>query len=116
MNARQSTFVSIVIASLAAAFAGSARGQEAPTGPTRAEVKALVLEARDNGELMPAGEVPVPFAAAKSIRARSDVKAEVIPATRRRGAHARGNARPRDPASEPVLPSGSVRRRYTAGR
>jgi len=104
MNARQSTFLSIVIASIAAAFTGSARGQEVPAGPTRAEVQALVLQARHDGELMPAGEVPAPSAAAKSIRARSDVKAEVIQA-RVDGALMPAGERSTldDPASEPVL-------------
>ena len=104
MNARQSTFLSIVIASVAAACAGSARGQELPAGPTRAEVKALVLQARHNGELMPAGEVPAPSSVAKSIRSRSDVQAAVLQA------RAEGELMPAgerstldDPASEPVL-------------
>jgi hypothetical protein len=75
MNATRSFLLTITAASLALASAGTARAAENSDAPTRAEVKALVLQASAEGRLMPAGEVPFPFTVARGTAERADVKA-----------------------------------------
>ena len=79
MNAKQVFRFSIVAVALAAAapFA-AAQGQS----PTRAEVKAGVLQARARGELVPPGQAVQPFAVQSTgmQRSREDVRQEVLQA------------------------------------
>jgi hypothetical protein len=57
--------LSILTVTLAlASSAGQALAADPSSSPTRAEVKASVLEARARGQLMPAGEASQPFAVA----------------------------------------------------
>ena len=60
MNPKHTLLLSLIAAALAAT-ASSALAAE-PAGPSRAEVKAAVLEARAHGQLRPAGEATQPFA------------------------------------------------------
>ncbi|MBA2673318.1 DUF4148 domain-containing protein [Ramlibacter sp.] len=80
MIARPSLVLSIVITSLAWAWAGPALASERDSGPTRADVKAAVIEARADGELMPAGERSFVVATGRGTGVRADVKAAVLQA------------------------------------
>jgi hypothetical protein len=80
MIARPSLVLSIVVTSLASAWAGAALASEADSGRTRAEIQAEVLEARARGELMPAGERSFVVAAGRGTAVRADVKAAVLQA------------------------------------
>jgi hypothetical protein len=79
MNAKQIFRFSIVAVALAAA-APYAAAQGA--SPTRADVKASVLEARARGALIPAGEATHPVNAATFVaqRTRADARREVLQA------------------------------------
>ena len=60
MSPKHTFYLSLIAAALAVT-ASSALAAE-PAGPSRAEVKAAVLEARANGQLRPAGEATQPLA------------------------------------------------------
>ena len=79
MNAKQMFVASVMVASIAAAWAPTAH---ADSGLTRADVKAQVLQARAQGLLRPAGEAVEPFSAITSgqTRSREQVRAEVLQA------------------------------------
>ena len=79
MNARQMLVASVMVASIAAAWAPTAH---ADSGFTRSEVKAQVLQARAQGALRRAGEAVEPFSAITSgpARSRDEVRAEVLQA------------------------------------
>ena len=75
--------LSILTVTLAVvASAGQAFAASDDAGPTRAEVKASVLEARAHGQLRPAGEATEPLAAAPAGPARSyrEVRQETLEA------------------------------------
>ena len=61
MSSKQVLCLSLLAAALAVT-AGNALAADPAAGPSRAEVKAAVLEARANGQLRPAGEATQPFA------------------------------------------------------
>ena len=110
MHTHRSIYLSIVAASLACAFAGTTPAAEPAKGPTRAEVKALVLQARANDTLMPAGEVPIPFAAFSPTRSRAEVKAEVMRARANDELIAAGERiNGYEPASEPTQVANKAR-------
>ena len=80
MSAKYFLSVSIVAALAATASVALAAGE---TGsPSRAEVKAAVLQARASGELKPAGEASEPFTAATgdSTLSRRQVRADTLQA------------------------------------
>ncbi len=63
MRPKHTLSLSILAIALAATAGGALAAGEAGS-PSRAEVKASVLQARAHGELQPAGEATAPFAAA----------------------------------------------------
>ena len=65
MSAKHFLSVSILAAALAATASGALAAGETGS-PSRADVKAAVLQARANGELKPAGEAIEPFKVATS--------------------------------------------------
>lgn len=79
MNAKQVFVASVVAVSIGGAFVTAAKADESAQGPTRAEVKALVLQARADGTLVPAGEAtqPMAYPMAASTRTREELRAEV---------------------------------------
>jgi hypothetical protein len=84
MSKRHFVSVSIITAALAAAAGGAiAAGPDA--SPSRVAVKAEVLQARNDGQLRPAGEATQPFTfmTATSTMSRGDVRAETLQARRR---------------------------------
>ncbi len=80
MIARPSVFVSIALAALASAWAAPHASASDP-GPTRADVRAAVIEARAAGELMPAGERSFVLATGPGTADRATVKAAVLQAS-----------------------------------
>ena len=79
MSPKQALLISIVAVALAAS-AGTALAADPSGSPTRAEVKAGVLEARANGQLKPAGEATQPFTApaARSALSHREVREETL--------------------------------------
>jgi len=77
MNATPYFFVSTVVLSVAAAFAGPAQAGDAGERVSRAEVRAAVLQARADGELMRAGEGFFALRPSRGSGVRAEVKAEV---------------------------------------
>ena len=82
MNAKQMFVASVVAVSIGGAFVSAAKADEGSQGPTRAEVKAMVLQARANGTLIPAGEAaqPMAYPMAASTRTRAELRTEVLQA------------------------------------
>lgn len=76
----RSLVLSTVVTAMASAWSGPAVASEADAGATRAEIQAAVLEARANGELMPAGERFFFVATGRGTAVRADVKAAVLQA------------------------------------
>lgn len=79
MSLKHTFYLSIVLVALAAT-AGNALAGEPGAGPSRAEVKAAVLEARANGQLRPAGEATEPFSvpSGTAIASYRQVRAETL--------------------------------------
>jgi len=79
MNLKQALQLSIVAAALMTASATAAAD---PQAPSRSEVKAHVMQARANGELIRAGEAAEPFVvrATGPQRSRQELRAEVLQA------------------------------------
>ena len=61
MSPNHTFYLSLIAAALAVTASGALAAEPA-AGPSRAEVKASVLEARANGQLRPPGEATEPFA------------------------------------------------------
>ena len=70
MSTQHTVSLSILAIALAAA-ATSALAADAAGNPSRAEVRASVLQARASGQLMPAGEASQPFPTAAAISTTS---------------------------------------------
>ncbi|MGZ5132192.1 MAG: hypothetical protein ACXWJ1_12810 [Caldimonas sp.] len=70
MIAKHFLSVSILAAALAATASGALAAGETGS-PSRADVKAAVLQARAHGELIPAGEAPHPFTVATGVSTSS---------------------------------------------
>ncbi|MEO8081356.1 MAG: hypothetical protein ABI641_12555 [Caldimonas sp.] len=114
MTAKHSFFVSLLSTVVAATFAVAtleARAADA-AGPTRAEVKAQVLQAAASGGLRAAGEAPEPYAdlAAGPARSREEVRAELRQAGARGELVAAGQGvSPAEPGSRSLLARAEVR-------
>lgn len=112
MNAKQLLVASVIAASVGAAFAPVAWAGEGSQGPTRAEMKALVLQARANGELRPAGQAsePIAYPMAASTRSREELRAEVLQARAHGELIPSGQAvAPFEPVSQSTLARAEVR-------
>ena len=108
MNTRQLFVASIISASVVAAVASAAYAGEAGAagGTSRAETKALVLQARAAGTLQPAGEATQPIFQAGSTgatRTRADVRAEVLQARARGELVAAGEGMPSFESAAPSM-------------
>mgnify|MGYP001556027407 CR=1 FL=1 len=110
MNTRQLFVASIISASVVAAAASAAYAGEVGAGaapePSRAAMKALVLQARAAGALQPAGEATQPIFQAASegaARTRADVRAEVLQARARGELVAAGEGMPTFESAAPSM-------------
>ncbi|MEO5883395.1 MAG: hypothetical protein ABIQ06_13340 [Caldimonas sp.] len=92
-----------ILALALATTASGARAADPAGGPSRAEVKASVLQARAHGELVPAGEAIQPFATATgaSTLSRRQVRDETLQA------RAHGTLVPAGEGSPVFTPSGT---------
>ena len=80
MSATRSLSVTLLVAVMAASASGAAAAREGDDALTRADMKALVLHARANGELQPAGEAAHRFAPATtaSMLSRRQVRDDTL--------------------------------------
>ena len=102
MSPKHTLSLSILAAALAAS-AGGALAADESASPSRAEVKASVLQARASGQLMPAGEASQPFAmpTARSTLSYRQVRDETLQA------RAHGELVPAGEGSPAVAQSGT---------
>jgi hypothetical protein len=101
MNAKRFLSLSIVVAALAASASGAAAAGEGEA-MTRADMRALVLQARANGELQRAGEAAQPFIAPAGVFtvSRRQVRDDVLVA------RALGQLTPAGQGRAQVVPAG----------
>jgi len=102
MSPKHTFSLSILAVALAAAASGALAADPAGN-PTRAEVKAGVLQARAHGQLMPAGEAsqPFPTAAGTSTLSARQVRDETLMA------RAHGELVPAGEGSPEIAPTGT---------